>query len=268
VDRVPASPLSWLSLLLPLSLLALAGCEPPMEPPPAKPRVQEQQEAPAKKPEQVAFPPAAYPLHLSLADLTLEAGDDPSSAAADFDIARAYSSQPQERKTLQPAVIIEYSLRDSAARRFVVAPFYMPKEDADFPSLEDIMTRMSSLSYTVYDLRVGVISIPALSPLPPEGNDRDAAKKLAEDSLAPLIKSAAPLPPMGQARVYLQLARFFTSNKYKEPAYLAIEEARQSLALVNESATADKTESGRNLTREIDTQEALLHKTMPFTLNF
>jgi hypothetical protein len=71
---------------------------------------------------------------------------------------------------------------------------------------------------------------------------------------------------MVQARIGLQLTRFFMRNKYKEPAYLAIENAKQSLAQVDE--TSGDPDATRGLSKEIDAQESLLYKTMPFTFTF
>lgn len=72
---------------------------------------------------------------------------------------------------------------------------------------------------------------------------------------------------MVQARLELQLTRFFMQHQYKEAAYLAIENAKHSLAMVDES-TPDAADTARGLFDEIDAQEMLLYKTMPFTFDF
>jgi hypothetical protein len=110
-----------------------------------------------------------------------------------------------------------------------------------------------------------VIHLPTLALLGDEGNDAGFAEDMIENRLQPLIKGATPFPALIQARLNLQLAAFFISHRYQEPAYFTIENARQSLAAVDEAATGEDT---RPLSQEIDAQESILHKTMPYTLRF
>lgn len=238
--------------------------EPP--PPPPKPKVVKHVEPPPKLEEEIIYPADSYLLHLSLAELTLKGPSAPLSAiAADFDIARAYTLQKQDGGTLQPVVILEYAIKGAPKHNHLIIPITMPVESSDMAALEETMARLGPLPYTLYDMKLGVISLPPIATLGDEGKDARAAEFLIESRLQPLIKEAAPFPPMVQARINLKLSRFFTLYRYKEPAYFAIENAKQSLAAVDESATGEETGS---LSQEIDAQEGLLHKTMPFTLGF
>jgi hypothetical protein len=254
-----------------LSLLLFA-CSSPPPPPPPKPRHVHHKPVPPQPvaeeiiEQPIEYTPDAYLLHLSLAELTLAAVSDISASAADFDIVRDYSEQIQDGNILQPAIILEYSLKNRKEHQRIAIPFTMPHETNDFLGLEDAMARLNSLSYTMYDLRPAVITLPPPELLENEGDDKAEVEMTINSRLQPLIQKATPLAPMAQSRIELQLTRFFIQHRYKEPAYLAIENAKQSLATAAE--TSRNSDVTRVLSKLIDAQESLLYKTMPFTFHF
>lgn len=268
-----ANPISRILVGIAGSMLSLWLCscsEQPPAPPPAKVKHVRHVPAQVTPPPQeiVLYGPNAYLLHLTLADLTLQASapeipvPDP-----DYEIARAYSQQVQSGIILQPALILEYTVKDSHEHKHVAIPFSMPHEDDGFPGLAEAMDRLNNLSYTMYDLRLAVISLPPSEPMLEETTDNAIAQSHITNRLEPLIRKAAPMPAMLQSRLGLELTRFFMLHKYKEAAYIAIENAKHSLATVSISSPESDV-AIQNLFGEIDAQEKLLYKTMPFTFDF
>lgn len=260
---LPASPRARRAfIIIPLMLLSACGIfggEESSQPPKAR-------HARHPKPEEI-YQADAYLLHLSLARLALQASPtNVSASAADWNIARAYSVQKQNGNALQPTLILEYTLKGQAEHKHIAIPFDMPHTTPEFPDLESAMARLSPLPYTLYDLRPAVVSLPAPTTMDEEGMNAAVARKLVDDRLELLAKRTIPLSPMTQARIDLQLARFFIRHKYKDPAYIAVENAKQSLAMVEERS-GDGADS-RTLSREIEETDSLLHKTMPLTLDF
>lgn len=252
-----------------LSLLFVACASEPETPHPQKPKHARHKPQPPATDESIEYSADAYLLHLTLAELALEANpSDVPASAADFDIARSYTLQKQNSSALQPVIILEYALKGQSEHQRIAIPFSMPTDTDEFPNLNDAMVRLNSLSYTMYDLRLAVVQMPPplALPLPDEGSTANAAEAAVSSRLQPLLKKATSLDPMVQARIELQLTRFFMRHKYKEPAYLAIENAKESLAVVDE--TSPNPDATRGLSKEIDAQEGLLYKTMPFTFTF
>jgi hypothetical protein len=115
-------------------------------------------------------------------------------------------------------------------------------------------------------MRLAVVTLPPPEPLAPEGDDPAAAQKLIDARMQPLIKNSLSQSSIIQARIYLQLTQFFMQHQCKEPAYIALENAKDALAKASDNVGTN--EAAKALLHDIDTQEDILHKTMPFTLGF
>lgn len=255
-----------LVMVLPLPLLLCScGINQEQGQPQGK-QAQREQEAP-KLEAAIVYQPDAYLLHLSLAGLALQSAPaSVGASAADFDIARAYSNQRPEENITQSVVVMEYTVKGQGAHSNIVVPFDLSGSAAEFPALEEAMQRLDALSYTMNDLRLVMITLPPPAPLADEGSSAEGARKLVEERLQPLIKTASPLPAVEQARVSLNLLRFFMRHSSKEPAYLTMENAKQSLAAAEAEGSDPK--YLRRLSQELETEEGQLYKTMPFTLGF
>ena len=252
--------------------LGLSACGPSLlQPPPPRPHIHHSEAPPREKQgplpmqgpmqEIHIYRPDDYILQLSRADLLLRLNPASGSATDDISAIRNYTRQPQPDKLLQPAVVIEYSMNnDRSDRRRIAIPFTMPHDNQDFPGLDDIMRQLDTVPYTLYDMKLAVITI---APQPPLDSDTASESGRIYARLQQLIGGAMPLPPMVQARMELQLTRFFMLHGYKQAAYLAIDNAKHSIAMVDGRGDVQATQ---DLSRQIEKQENLLYKTMPFTL--
>lgn len=92
-----------------------------------------------------------------------------------------------------------------------------------------------------------------------------ATRDLVRHELRALLATTAPLSDVAEAKVQLQLLQFFMARHLRDAAYLAAENAEQSLANI-EDKRGDNTDTN-DLSAELDTLKARLRREMPFTFN-
>lgn len=79
-----------------------------------------------------------------------------------------------------------------------------------------------------------------------------------------LLASAVPLTSVSEISAELRLIRFFIERHLRDAAYIAADNAKQSLASLSHNAGNDA--EVNRLSKELELLESDLRKTMPFTL--
>jgi len=210
----------------------------------------------------------AYLLHLTLAKLALEeTPPDVKDAEPHLDGVEAYSP-PQEIAAVPgvlPVIIIDYSV-DGQKKR-IAAPFIMPHQNSQFPSLLKVMHALGHRAYTLQDIHPGIAKITATEATELPRDDTEAARKIMDKKLGAMLDKPSGLAPIEEVRIDLLLIRFFMANHFKEAAYLLVENAKQALPQVSEESVASK-DAAQKLSAELEALEGQLHKAMPFSLAF
>lgn len=211
----------------------------------------------------------SYLVHLSLAELALENGAPGLlTSQVDYTDARNFSLKKQDGTITQPVIVIEYGIKRKSDHRMVIVPFEMPHESSQFSDLADIMTKLETLPYTLYDLRMVKIQIPPQTPLGIQGNDPIASQAVIEDRFRTLLKNSSTIAPLVQTKIDLQETQFFMEHSYKDAAYIALENAKLSIAKAAAVGRDEDSATIKILSDAIEEEENHLRQSMPFTFPF
>jgi hypothetical protein len=209
--------------------------------------------------------PGAYIEALSLAAIAFDRSPSNISNASQYlATLEAYGEQPQSKVALQPVVVLEYARHGESNTVRIVAPFTMPLPDAKFPALQRIMTAFKGNNYVLDDVDLLVFKMTPADSLHVADYDGPAAQSYISKRLDNLLQDATPPTQAADVRVELQLSRFFMKHRAQDGAWLTLENAKQGLTGLAQSGTLPKVEMD-SLTHQVEEQEVLLHKNMPYT---
>jgi len=205
-----------------------------------------------------------YLLNLALAHLTLSRdAADISSAQPYLDVIQAYHAQPPEAGSRQTALIVQYADKQKKGIQQLVIPFSREGDPAGCSTMEAIVQHLQTPQHALHDMRPYVI---ATGPRPFVVDNTTAAAlrvSLATEQQRMMDRAAKP-PPVEEVQALMGLTRCFIQKRIRDAAYLAMENAKQSLAAISEHAAATPDDI-RRLAREQAMLEETLHAVMPYT---
>ncbi|HEU5048102.1 MAG TPA: hypothetical protein VFT64_09710 [Rickettsiales bacterium] len=253
---------------LALSLILL-GCTTPVppsytapEPPPVKQ---------VKKPQHHIKPVVsphyamdAYIESLSLSDMELSyVSAENSALQSRLDIISRFLNEKRKQPALQPAIVVSYSVKDQKNILQLIAPFDMSRNEYDFSDLQAVLSHVKGPQYVIQDIHPVIAKSTQQRKILFSRDDTNATREMIRHELKALLANTTPLSDSAEAKVQLQLLRFFIGLHMRDAAYLAAENAEQSLASV-EDRQGDNPET-QKLSGELDTLKSRLRKEMPFT---
>jgi hypothetical protein len=201
------------------------------------------------------YKPDAFVEHLALARLS---GD--GMAEEDYAVLQAYMAQKPQQSRRQSVLIISY--QEDGERSDVAAPVSVDPYNTQFPSLLAILQKLGPR--TLHDLRLVNTTVVPTDAFRTAA-DADAQRIALEQQEQWLISNAEALAPLEEAQAQLQLATFFIDNRFRDAAYLTVDNVKRLLATASNRKTIGR-DTLRILSRKLDMLEEQLHKTMPFTL--
>lgn len=208
--------------------------------------------------------PKDYVLNLSLATIKLaQETPTPASLAPYLEVIEKYSSQKGAAKSQKiTTVIVEYKTAKAEETQKLLVPFNNASKQK-FSSLRDVINQLgaNAVLYNVKPVHTHVFvpnkMILAKRPL-------SEIRDTVTGRLQSLIAVSKPFSAMEETRVQMHLAKLFMENRMRDAAYLAIDNAKNSLAQVEKDTPQDR--AGNGLASELEQLESDIRKTMPFTL--
>jgi hypothetical protein len=201
----------------------------------------------------------AYVKHLTLALLTLESAADAKAVKNDLDVVDAYAAQNPSKSEQQTLVVLD--CKKDGNMETIVAPLVLSGKK-QFSALLEIMNRLGGCTF--YNLHVVSAVISPSDDLALPRDDIALTKQALDEQKRHLLDASAALPPLDDAQAELQLVRFFIDHRFRDAAYLSVDNVKRELASAQDGAD---TETIKKLSKELDAIEERLHKEMPFTLS-
>jgi hypothetical protein len=222
---------------------------------------------PRQAPETSEAPPAPPPCaqedyvsSLSVARLALAQGD--TRAAGPYLKSLENCSLSETPPARRVVAILHYSGKRVHGRQTALAA--MNAEKTAFSDLQPLLAKLAAMNATLQDIQLGDVAVYARPSDAPEGTLDDISGQL--DRLQRhVLESTQLLPPLEETRMYLLLVRSCMALRERDCAYLAMENATQSLAAATQS-TADQKTLGR-LTGMLETTEKDLRAALPYGLH-
>lgn len=239
-----------------LSLLALAGCSDFFQAFKAKPKPVISQSTQAEK----------YVETLALTQLALLTQPDNLTMAKPYvKTLNAYVFEKKSnRKNLQLVVLeLDYTAEDQKERQMLIVPVPLVATSPKFSALQRVSKKFSGIPHTLHNMRAYYVTVmfPPSTKFSKENRIMLHQQLLSEQQN--MMADAEEVPPLENARLQLQLVRFFMRNHARDSAYLALENVKDALGFLAErSPDADITA----LSQETDALESRLHKEMPYKL--
>lgn len=207
--------------------------------------------------------------HLSLASLTLADGAANTDAAApDLDVLQSYTAQPRHHSkharpssVQQQVAVLECKAKGDGVIRTLAAPFATSAGDSD--ALLELLNR-SAHSCPLYNIWPATVTVRRSPPLVFADASPEEIRQMTAQRLDGILHNAARPGPLTEAKTQMQLARIFIDNRQRDGAYIAVENAKQSLAAAE--GTPDNKEAVKALLQELESMESEMQQTMPFTL--
>lgn len=235
-------------LMMPLFVLASCGNPSSQKTKPPAPSISTQAEQ--------------YMLTQALAEIALEKGQtNPKLFKSYAKSLNAYGSE--NKKELQLAVLsIEYELSDQPEKHALLVPVPLNSAKPSFTSLRQVQRKLSALPHTLYNLQPYYVMV-TFPPAQKFSHEPSLLQGQLNDAQKEMMSKAAPPTAAENAKLQLQLVQFFMKMRVQDAAYLALENAKDSLATMAEkSPELDIT----SLSQEADALEARLRKEMPYKL--
>lgn len=238
-----------------LFCVALSACSLLFPEPPPKPHAK-------AKPRYSA---SDYVENLSQAHLIL-ASDSAEIPTANLDIVNAFNQQrktPPERVNI---LLIVYKPSDVKKTQQAIAPVPTPSENNNFPGLLNVMKTVDQTPNTLQNIHVFSATVaPARKKQPPSA-DAAQVRQTVEQQQQRILQSTAKLSTLEDVQVQLQLIDFFITHRFRDAAYLSVDNVKQALAKATENNTID-TDTLSSLSQQLETLESQLHQTLPYTLS-
>lgn len=208
-----------------------------------------------------------YEMYDYVKELALAKYDqDVKSLKVRLAVIQGFAEEKRDKAISQPVIIITYNIKGQKETKQLIAPFKMSKYDEySFPDLLEILTTINGTEYTIDDIHPLIVTnLPEKNLQFPEQNIA-MIRKIVDNELQSLLVNSAALPDIDEANVQLHLMQLFMAHHIRDAAYLAAENAKQSLA--NAEQAKSKSNMIKLLSIRLDTLENQLHKEMPFTIN-
>jgi len=205
----------------------------------------------------------AYVQHLALARLTPEAG------TADLNVIDAYATQ-KPKPEHQTILVLEYKTGNDPAMQQVAAPVFPASrptgKNTEFSALLEIMNRLDGNAATLHNLHLAAVTVAPDEALSLPDSSSQNIRQALDDQQQRLLGNAEMLPLLDDARAQLQLARFFMDHRFRDAAYISVDNVTRELASASQNTSMD-TDAIKNLSHELEALESQLHKILPFTLS-
>jgi hypothetical protein len=205
-----------------------------------------------------------YIKNVALGNLSANAANA-SASAGNFAIVKSYHAQKKIKPEKKLMVIIEYTSGNQKTIQQIIAPVTYSGKGRDFNSLQEIMDSMDRRNITIHNVR------PASATFAPDKSLKASAANAAEpawfftNEQKKISSRTSKLSLASEIELELDLIGFFTEHRFREAAYICVENVKQALA----KATSDKTLNPQELqifSQELEMRESTLHKELPFTL--
>ncbi len=246
-----------------LALLGLSACTQDLwsskQPPPsAKPSPQ--------KTVKTTYEPEAFIEHLTLARLALDANPtDAESVAPHVDVLNGYMAQRPARLKRQAVLVLDYAPKDSGDRRQVIAPISIELYNTKFPALLHIMQRLGETPHVLHEVSTATTSIVPTDSVISPGSSMDDIRIALEQQHQWLITNGTPISSLQDVQTHLQLIDFCMEHRFRDAAYLLVDNAKHLLAEASRTQPGDA-EKIRILSKKLEILEDRLHRLMPYTL--
>lgn len=203
----------------------------------------------------------AYVKHLTLARLTLATTDN-HAAAHDLELINAYAAQKSSEQEQQILAVFEYKNNGDKTMQIIVAPVVLSGQHR-FSALLEILNRLGN-GYTLHNIRLSVATVAPGDDLALP-DDNAEIKEALDQQQQRLLDNATTLSSIDDAKTQLQLAQFFMEHRFKDAAYLSVDNVKWKLASASQDKSVDA-DAVKQLSRELEVTETRLHKEMPFSL--
>lgn len=246
---------SWYLLLL-LPLLALSGCGDFLQLFASKPKPV------ISKSMQVR----TYIEQMALTQLALnKQPDDIILAKPHLKRLRGFTAgKGVKSKYLQLAVLtLEYTSDGQSEKQKLIVPITLAEKQPEFSSLKRVTEKLTGIPYTLYNVRAHYVAVPFPPTVSFSKDDATVLRKQLASEQEDIMANAQSLSPVENVRLQLQLVHFFMQKKMRDGAYLALENAKETLAYLAEKWPETDISS---FSKEADTLETNLRKTMPYKL--
>ena len=200
-----------------------------------------------------------YVRNLALLQLTLERASADSIAAKTYvKSLNGYSaSNKKNAKNIgMRSVLLDY--KTESGKNTLVVPVPQLRGHSDFTALRSV-TALLGGSYTLRGVKAYVLHITPsrLTAFPAETADWSQE---VQQHQSVILESTAALAEADNARLQLELVRFFMQQRMRDAAYLAMENAKEALASLSQSGDVAA------LSKEASALENTLHQTLPYKL--
>lgn len=207
---------------------------------------------------QVQYTANDYVKNIALASIA------PEERKNSVQIVNKYLAQKQSKPERQALLVLEYKANNDTALRKVAAPISTNQQDAEYPELDGIMKHLLSQSYTLNNLEVRMVNIqPDKKRILPENDDRAEVAAIRTHGRR-LLRESDVLPKIEDVTVELCLIKFFIKYRYRDAAYLTVDNAKQSLAQLTQD-NPNNLEAGQ-LMQDLEQLEGVMKSAMPYSL--
>lgn len=250
-------------MILPIIVCSCSAPPPSPAPPPSHPQEIVKKQHP--KPSKPYYEMDAYVKQLTIAKILLARNPyNIEDAITQLEIIQVFAAEQQTQVLFQPVIIISYRIKGERELKELVVPFRSPSSSS-FPELEEILSLFKGIDYIMNDIHPAVVrNLPARNLNFPITNP-EKIRTMINSELSQLIQTKSSFRDIDEAKIELHLLQFFMAHHMRDAAYLAAENAEQSLA--NAEKSAGSSDTINNLSSQLDMLEGQLHKEMPFTFS-
>ena len=205
--------------------------------------------------------------NLALARLVLPANTtDLLVATSSLHIIQKYSAHKHIKPVSQTIMVIEYKSSGSTAMQKIIAPITMSSENTGFFDLLDIMNKLGATPYTLYNISLAQTMVAPYEPLKLSSANTEQVRQNLDQQQQHLLKNSQKLALLDDAQEQLKLISFFMEQRFRDAAYISIDNVKQLLAVASQKRPDDK-ETITQLSKQLEDIEGQVHTRMPFTLS-
>ena len=176
---------------------------------------------------------------------------------------KQYAAENRHNRKSQPAILLslEYARPAASGKQVLLVPATTSAGHADLSALQKIAPSLNGLPYTLQNIHASRIGFtPAkTAALGKEEQWASDVQKQQEQ----LLSGAAPLADAEAVRLHLDAAKIFMQARLRDPAYIAMENAKHAVARLTQQAPS---ETADTLSKEAADLEEMLRKEMPYEL--
>ncbi len=201
------------------------------------------------------LPPISGGFYLEKVQLTLlEVAD--SQEISNLKAIKSYTEQSSANPEKLPAIILTFK-NGAASERLILSA----TPPATLPAM---MKKLESTGYRLQDIHLVNVTL-APAPIPGE-LEGTALRQVLQQQEQQIADSAQKLPPLEEAKLQLELIRFFIKQRCRDAAYLSVDNVKRLLADATSAQPGDKALI-ESLSQQVETLDTELRKTMPYTLS-